>query len=212
MFRGEVSHDTWAIMNKTAPAMFSAAMRYPGGTEIPQLQQGIRSAVASAQKPEDIASGIATAYDQTILSIAAGMLVSRPALNITRSSTIQVTRIPRAPFVTIIMLDIAYAAIGTCLAIAALFAVQRGRGVRDAQARLSTLAVVAESFESPAWGDDARDVDMLFAERRGESTRRIALARRKGGGRRFKQIVIAQDNIKISPKAAAPGSKATGLV
>lgn len=72
----------------------------------------------------------------------------------------------------------------------ALLAVRKGHGVKDTQARLSTRAVVAENFESPAWGDNAQDVDMLFAERHGESTRRIALVRRKGAqGRKYKQLL-----------------------
>lgn len=92
--------------------------------------------------------------------------------------------------------------------VAALIAVRRGRSVRDAQARLSTLAVVAESFESPAWGDDARDVDMLFAERRGESTRRIALVRRAGGkGRRYKQIVDPKNYVRRTFTPGVPNAE-----
>ena len=62
--------------------------------------------------------------------------------------------------------------------------------MKDAQARLSVAAVVAESFENPALGDDAHSVSDLYAERRGKVTRRVALGRAEGGGRRFKQIVI----------------------
>ena len=91
--------------------------------------------------------------------------------------------------------------------IAALIAVRKGQGVVDVQARLSTLAVVAESFESPIWSDDAKDVDMLFAERRGEPTRRIALARRQDGGRRFKQIVIRRHYMKNPCPPAASGDE-----
>ncbi len=71
-------------------------------------------------------------------------------------------------------------------------AVVKGKGVRDAQARLSIDAIVAESFESPAWGDDATKIDELFAERRGKATRRIALSRREGGGRRYRRIVLRE--------------------
>ena len=73
-------------------------------------------------------------------------------------------------------------------------------------ARLSVGAVVAESFESPVLGEDARDVAELFAERRGlgKSARRIALGKRgirQGakpalpgdpvGGRGYTQVVWA---------------------
>ncbi|KAL8723852.1 MAG: hypothetical protein Q9181_007135 [Wetmoreana brouardii] len=186
---GSYTTNAWTAMNNTASYAFVSAMRLAVGSQ-PQLQQGMQTSIAAANKLEDIALGWASTYDQTILSQGIGMLLGRPPLSITQSSTTQVTRIPRAPLVTLIVLDLIYATIGTCLLVAALIAVRKGHGVRDAQARLSTLAVVAESFESPAWGDDARDVNMLFAERRGESTRRIALVRQAGGGgRRYKQIV-----------------------
>lgn len=194
MIKGTVTQDLWTTMNKTAPFAFIAPMAMSPDTS--QLEQGIRAAIAGADRVEDIASPFATAYDQTVLTLTAGMLLSRPPLSVTRSPTSQVTRIPRAPFRTLIVLDFTYATIGTGLMVAALVAVRKGRGVRDAQARLSTLAVVAESFESPVRGDDAKSVDMLFAERRGEVTRRVALARRAGGGRKFKQVVISRSHVK----------------
>ncbi|KAL8724229.1 MAG: hypothetical protein Q9181_006920, partial [Wetmoreana brouardii] len=180
---GSYTIDTWTAMNNTASYAFISAMRHFVDAQ-PQLQQGMQKSIAAANKSEDFASAWASTYDQIILSQGIGMLLGRPPLSITQSSTTQVTRIPRAPLVTLIVFDLIYATIGTSLMVAALIAVRKGHGVRDAQARLSTLAVVAESFESPAWGDDARDVDMLFAERRGESTRRIALVRQAGGGGR----------------------------
>lgn len=161
-----------------------------------ELKKDIQSLFSIAETPEDIATGWAATYDQILLSIATSMLQKRPPLRVAQRITNQVTRIPRAPFATLVVLDLAYAAVGTCLMVAALLAVRKDSGIKDAQARLSTLAVVAESFESPTWGDDAKDVDMLFAERRGKSTRRIGLVKRYGGGRRFKQIVIPRNHVK----------------
>ncbi|KAL8716575.1 MAG: hypothetical protein Q9225_006106 [Loekoesia sp. 1 TL-2023] len=196
LVNGSIIVNSWTAMNSTASFALVANMRVVVGTGWAQFQQGIQTSISNATKPKDIASGWAATYDQTILSQGIGMLLGRPPLSVTQSSTLQVTRIPRAPFVTLLMLDFLYALIGTCLMAAALIAIRKGRGVRDAQARLSTLAVVAESFESPVWGDDAISVDMLFAERRGENTRRIALAKRKDGGRRFKQIVVPPNYVK----------------
>ncbi|KAL8911289.1 MAG: hypothetical protein Q9171_003536 [Xanthocarpia ochracea] len=168
----------------------------PSGQVAAQLQQGLLSTFTSdvpgdvlGDVPGDVAAAWGLTYDQSILTQGIDMLITRPALSITENIETQATRIPRAPFFTLIILDLLYALIGTYLAIKAFIVQRQCRDVIDAQIRLSTLAVVAESFENPAWGDDAKDVEMLFAERRGESTRRIALTRRKGGGRRFKQIV-----------------------
>ncbi|KAL8787290.1 MAG: hypothetical protein Q9213_002281 [Squamulea squamosa] len=197
---GSVVIKTRRMMNRTASSAFIYSFRQSSDARLAHLQQGVQNTLIHANSPEDIASGWASTVDQAILSFGEFELISRPPLSITRSTTTQVTRIPRAPFVTLIVLDLLYATIGTCLMFSALIAVCKGRGVRDAQARLSTLAVVAESFENPAYGDDANDVDMLFAERRGrgESTRRIALVRRAGGGRRFKQLVDTKNYVKGS--------------
>ncbi|KAL8721832.1 MAG: hypothetical protein Q9181_007624, partial [Wetmoreana brouardii] len=198
---GTVVSDTWNTMNNTAPFLFVTAIQV---VEPGQLQEGIRTGVAGADKVEDIASGFARVYDQPMLALVADRLPGRPPLSITESSTSQVTRIPQVPFVTLIVLDLLYATCGTCLMIAALIAVRTGSGVKDVQARLSTLAVVAESFENPAWGDDAKNIDMLFAERRGKTTRRVALTKRSHGGRKFKQVVMPHTNISSGRWQVAP--------
>jgi len=112
----------------------------------------------------------------------------------------QAARVSRAPFICLLLLNLLYAGAGVILTATALLALvgdrgtragsQQGRvrGVRDAQARLSVAAIVAESFESPALGDDAMSVDDLFAERQGKKTRRVALVEGKVGGRRYQQV------------------------
>lgn len=191
--------NSWTAMNNTTSFAFVSAMRQTGAGWA-QLQQGLQSTVAAANSSEDIAFGWASTYDQTMLNVGSVMLHFQDPVSVVQSHVTQVTRIPRAPLLTLIMLDLLYALIGTCLAITALIAVRKGRSVHDAQARLSTLAIVAESFESPAWGEDARDVDMLFAERRGEPTRRIALVKQADGkGRKYKQLVVPKDYLKRAP-------------
>jgi hypothetical protein len=66
----------------------------------------------------------------------------------------------------------------------------KGKAVRDAQARLSVDALVAEAFESPALGDDDTKVELLYAERRGTPTRRVVLGKNIQGGRCYKPIVL----------------------
>ncbi|KAL8964632.1 MAG: hypothetical protein Q9183_004319 [Haloplaca sp. 2 TL-2023] len=85
-------------------------------------------------------------YDQTILTKGIGMLVGRPPLRDTKTISTQETRIPRAPFRILILLNLLRGAIGTCLLVVALITVNQGRGVADVQARLSTPGVVAANF------------------------------------------------------------------
>ncbi|KAL9578895.1 MAG: hypothetical protein Q9212_005430 [Teloschistes hypoglaucus] len=184
---GVLTVNNWTAMNSTSSIAFVSAIR----------QAGI---VYSTLSPGSVASAWASVYDRGMLYAGDGMLVARDPVSVGHSLVTQVTRIPRAPLLTLVILDLLYALIGTCLAIAALRAVRKGPSVRDAQARLSNLAIVAESFESPAWGQDARNVDTLFAERRGEPTRRIALVKQGDGkGRKYKQLVVPKDYVKRAP-------------
>ncbi|KAI4105111.1 MAG: hypothetical protein L6R37_002915 [Teloschistes peruensis] len=212
---GLITVDDWAAINTKASSIFSR-LQPEALLNLPQLHRGILLAISNANEPGDIAVAWEANFDQIHLTALTGVLLAQPPISLAEISTVQVTRIPRAPFAALTLLDLLYATIGTCLMIAAAIAVRKGHGVKDAQARLSTLAVVAESFESPAWGDDAKNVDMLFAERRGEGTRRIALVRRRGGGRRFKQIVLPQNYAKrplsaTATKAVSPQSARTQL-
>ncbi|KAL8634522.1 MAG: hypothetical protein Q9228_007883, partial [Teloschistes exilis] len=191
--------NSWTTMNSTSSFALVSAMRETE-TGLTGLQQGLQSIFENRESPEYVASEWASVYDQTMLNVGNGMLILRDPVSVTHSLVTQVTRIPRAPLLTLIILDLLYALIGTCLAIAAIIAIRKGRSVRDAQARLSTLAIVAESFESPTWGEDARDVDMLFAERRGEPTKRIALVKQADGeGRKYKQLVVPKNYMKKAP-------------
>jgi hypothetical protein len=108
-----------------------------------------------------------------------------PAINARRRVVILVARIPKAPFLALILLNLLWALVGVILTTTAVLALSMGQGVKDAQARLSVAAVVAENFENPALGNDAHNVDELCAERRGKVTRRVALKRTENGGRRF---------------------------
>ena len=114
-----------------------------------------------AENPEDLAAGFASAYDQAVVSVPAGVMQPLPAINATRRVTTQVARVPIAPFLTLILLNLRFALIGVILTITALLALSSGHGVKDAQSRLSVAAVDAEGFENPAFDDDARDVDVL---------------------------------------------------
>lgn len=171
------------IRNATVPFVYGVEWG------IEQLHQGLQQSYAAASSPEDFSSRFAAFYDQILLSVPAGVIKQQPALNASRRVESQVTRVPKAPFWALVLLDLLYAVLGVVLTVTALLAMFRGRGVRDAQARLSLAAVVAESFESPALADDAREVYELFAERRGLATRRVALTRREDGGRRYRQVV-----------------------
>ncbi|KAI4260118.1 MAG: hypothetical protein L6R42_004214, partial [Xanthoria sp. 1 TBL-2021] len=155
-----------------------------------QIHQGLQLSSVRGKNPEGLAAGFASAYDQAVDSVPAGVIKPLPAINVTRRVVTQVARISIAPFFTFILLNLLYTLIGVILTLKAALALSTGQNVQDAQARLSVADVVAESLENLALGDDARNVDGLYAERRGKVTPRAALGKTENGGHRFKQIVI----------------------
>ena len=48
--------------------------------------------------------------------------------------------------------------------------------------------MVAEGFKNARLGDDAVDLEGLFAERRGLVTKRVVFMRRDGGGRCYRKV------------------------
>lgn len=61
------------------------------------------------------------------------------------------------------------------------------------QARLTLTAVVAEGFENARLGDDAVNVEGLYAERRGLATTRVAFGRRDRGGRCYRKVDVKDE-------------------
>ena len=161
-----------------------------------QLNPSISTIVSRAQTKDDIPNGVGASFTSITLNSSFPLLEGLPPANMSRSTFSQVTRIPRAPLRVLLLLDILYASLGILLMISAVNAVEIGKRVRHAQARLSTPALVAESFESPALGDDAKSMDDLFAERRGLPTRRVALGCDGNGGRRYRLVVTKEGTEK----------------
>lgn len=174
-------------MNSTASAPFTQAIAYNFGQE--SLGAGLVLAAASASSPADFATRFAQVYDQTTLGLLAGTLPHRAPLSTSVRSTSLVTRVPRAPFIALIVLDLALAVVGIALTAWALVLCRLG--VRDVQARLSTGALVAELFESPDFGAKARCVGDLYAERQGLRTARVAISDEPGGlGTRYRRVDV----------------------
>jgi len=181
-------------MNRTAATPFGQAISENMGGE--NLGVGLVLAASSAKDSGDFAAKFATAYDQTVLGLPAGALLERLALSQSLRTTKLVTRVPRAPFIALIVLDIVLATLGIVLASWAIVLCRR-YGVRDVQARLNIGGLVVECFERKDGTDGqvARSVDDLYAERRGMGTGRVAIVRVDAGGRGYVRVgVPAKDD------------------
>lgn len=99
------------------------------------------------------------------------------------------TRIPIAPLYAVVCTNLLFVIFGVALTASALLALRLGNGVRDAQVRLTSAAIVAERFEDPALANNARSVGELYAERRGMPSTRVGMMRREEGGRGLSTII-----------------------
>ncbi|KAG8530288.1 uncharacterized protein KY384_004790 [Bacidia gigantensis] len=213
-----------SLMNSSAPQAFITAMTSSQLHGFENLHHSIEQIVANINTTElfpqpnvimgaslrnhslgvQLASGFAAAYDRTLLSLPTGLLLQRPALSVTRREVTLVTRVPKAPFFAVVLLDLLYAILGIALTVMALLVLGLGQfkqmGVRDVQARLTLEGVLAEGFESSKGGESAKDVEGLFAERRGESVgiRRIGLGKREANTVRPQNFVASIVKLQCS--------------
>ena len=209
---GAMLVDKATPMNETTPLPFLGALA--GSFGLAQMKSGLELAVAGSVVPsnasdafpldpvsglynprnikpgagDDIASGFAMAFDRTLVALPAGVLVPKPATNLLRRATTLVTRMPKAPLMAVVVTNLLYAVLGLGLTVMALVSLRLGQGVKDAQARLGSAAVVAQAFEDERLGADAKGVEDLYEERRGKGTGRVAIVKRRTGGRLYAAV------------------------
>lgn len=172
------------------------------GYHIGEIGNGLSKALLDLETPDEIAASVATSYDRSILALMSTALIEDPPRDYRRRVETSVARVPKAPYFTLLSLTLIQALGSVALTLFALRIIHTKQGVRDTQVRLSSAAIIAESFENPALSDSAKDIDDLFAERRGLPTRKIALVKNVNGGRKFKLIVESPN--RVSPTTKVP--------
>ena len=86
---GNITNDLWTLMNQsegTTVSQFAIVVENDPG-----LQHGIRTAVANAQKAEDIGVNCGKSFNTSVLSSTIGLIIDAPPTNVTSSVTLQVT-------------------------------------------------------------------------------------------------------------------------
>jgi hypothetical protein len=89
---------------------------------------------------------VALAFSQVAVAFGSFGFSSRENLEEQSRQLILVSRVPRAPFYTLVVLNMLFAFTGLVVGIQALYA-NAGYGVREVQQRLSIWGVVAHIFE-----------------------------------------------------------------
>jgi hypothetical protein len=103
-----------------------------------------------------------------------------PALAVQQRESFLVSRVPAAPLYTLVISNLLFVVFGvilTCIAIG----VSTG-DVREVQARLSIVGLVADRFEQQRGRDGVEKMDDYFEEKAGNDSMRVAIDRSEGGG------------------------------
>lgn len=142
---------------------------------------------------EDLAASFAETYSHAMMSLGVNAVVSAPALRESTSSERQITRMPKAPFFTLLALNFLYAVVG--LVLAAVAFASKPVVVKPIQARLSGPGLVAALFEGGRAERDVNSIKELFEENEpvighANSIDRVALVPTMLGGLKFEKIRV----------------------
>lgn len=145
----------------------------------PYLQQAA-SLAAFSDSAQELADKIALAYSKVALAIGAQAVMPHPALAAQERTSSLVARVPLAPLFTLVTANLLFVALGFVLTGIALGT--SGGEVRDVQARLSIVGLVADRFEALRARRRVGSVDELFEENDGHGSMRVEIHREAQGG------------------------------
>ncbi|GAB1214584.1 hypothetical protein ATERTT37_003748 [Aspergillus terreus] len=133
-------------------------------SKIPGVTNTVDQAVlagSSSRSAQEFVDQVALAYSNVVLAGGAESLEKWPALAVQTRITPLVTRIPAAPLITLVVVDLLYV-------------------VPEIQARLNVTGLVADPFEQP--GTEVRYTEEMFEEYASKDNKRVAIERGSHGG------------------------------
>jgi hypothetical protein len=135
----------------------------------------------TTQELEDM---MALAYSRTALALGAQAVMRSPALAAQERQSFLVTSVEAAPLFTLVIANLLFVFLGIVLT---GIAIKASRGdVREVQARLSIIGLVADRFEGQRGRDGVEKMDDYFEEKDGNGSVRVAIDRSDGGGFAYK--------------------------
>ena len=151
-----------------------------GGT--PTLEYSSQLAVAQSSSIDEMATNFALQLDQLMLAFSANFWTPVPNLQEQTRNNMLVTRVPKAPLFTLIVLCLIFVLLGVAVTVLALTG--QTPHTREVQARLNIFGVVASRFESDERNETlVTNLENVFEERDGNSrSTRIGVARSRKGG------------------------------
>jgi hypothetical protein len=176
---GTVTRFVTTLSNNTVVDIWQIASTIPGKHTAPMLLQATDVGLFK-NTAQDLADEVALAYSRSVLALGAQSIMRTPALAVQQRESFLVSRVPAAPLYTLVISNLLFVVFGvilTCIAIG----VSTG-DVREVQARLSIVGLVADRFEQQRGRDGVEKMDDYFEEKAGNDSMRVAIDRSEGGG------------------------------
>lgn len=134
------------------------------------LDSAITGAGISATTVEEMANRFANSFSEVAMAIHSGILSPRATIDAQHRENVLVARLPKAPFFTLLLLNLIYATLGLLLGITAL--TSHPRNIRDIQARLTVAGLSAALLEPDGVPQRGEGVEGLFTDKREDDTPR----------------------------------------
>jgi hypothetical protein len=151
-----------------------------------QLKQAASLAIFS-NSSQELADGIALAFSRVALAVGSQSVGPQPALEAQERTSLLVTRIQAAPLFTLVIANLLFTVFGIILT---LIAIPNSRGEsQDIQARLSIMGLVIDRFEGQRAKLRVKDLDKLFEECDGQSSKRVVIEGVPEGGYKYKLLL-----------------------
>ena len=162
---GSVSRGTYQPANKTIITNLQKGIG--DGRASSAVQSYFDNAMLVSAQEGDSAQGMAdyfaASFSEIAIGLSAAIMEPLPTLLEQTRNNVLVARLPKAPFFTLMALNLLYATLGVAVTIWAFMS--RPRETRDVQARMSIPGLVAALIEPDGTPRKGKGIEGLFAER-----------------------------------------------
>lgn len=176
-FNGSLSHVSTTLANGSVAWLYNSVIPAPGTPSI-MITQGTDIAIMGNSSAE-IASNWGTQFSRVAVSILAPVYEGRPNLAESTIRSAILTRVPRAPLLGIVVLNIVFATFGLLLGCMAF--VSNSESVAAVAGGLSIDGLVASIFEDDGGMVEGAEIEKCFSENVQGGAVRIGLHEERPG-------------------------------
>ena len=176
-----------SVANVLVPALENTSFGWSS------LSSALQIASVVAEDAQDLANQFAMGYSKVALSIGASSILRTPATAAQVRSSILVAKVPKAPLLLLLIVNLAFVVMGFVLAI---MAARTSQEAHEVQSRFTIAGIVANMFEGEKAGRATGAVERLFGEYwEGSNTNKVGVDRTSKGGYVFRVIDKELDGI-----------------